>query len=89
MEGAFQESKQQLAQAIMLAHPAERARLIPITDASDTAMGAALEQIVDGIRQSLGFFSRRFMLTQTRYSTYDRELFSDLYSGTLPIHDRG
>lgn len=43
-------------------------------DASSTATGAVLEQFSDGSRQPLGFFSRKLLPTQTRYSTYDREL---------------
>lgn len=63
----------------MLAHPAKQAQLILVTDASDTAMGAALEQIIDGRRQPLGFYSKKFTATQTRYSAYNRELLA-IYS---------
>jgi len=58
----------------MLAHPAKRTRLILIADASDTAMGAALEQWIEGKRQPLGFFSKQLTPTQARYNAYDREL---------------
>lgn len=37
-------------------------------------MGAALEQVVDDKRKSLGFFSRKLTPAQTKYSAYDREL---------------
>ena len=43
-------------------------------DASDIAMGAALEQKIDGIIKPLAFFSRKLKPAQTRYSTFDREL---------------
>lgn len=58
----------------MLAYPKECVRLILTTDASDTAMGAALEQANDGKREPLGFFSQKFTPTQTKYSAYDRDL---------------
>lgn len=73
-ERAFEHSKEQLAQATLIAHPVGDTQLILTTDASDSAMGAVLEQVIDGTRQPLGFFSRKFTLTQTRYSAYDREL---------------
>lgn len=39
-----------LAQATLLAHPRKGADLVLITDASDTAMGAVLQQIKDSTR---------------------------------------
>lgn len=45
-----------------------------ITDASDTGMGAALEQKINDTWKPLGFFSGKFSPTERRYSTYDREL---------------
>lgn len=50
------------------------------TDASDTAIGATLEQQQpDKSRRPLGFFSRKLSPTEQRYSTYDRELLA-IYS---------
>lgn len=43
-------------------------------DASDFAVGAVLNQIVGNQVQPLAFFSKRMSATETRYSTYDREL---------------
>lgn len=71
---AFELCKQQLANATMLAHPARDAELSLCVDASDIAAGAVLHQIVDGITQPLGFFSKKFDKAQLGYSTYDREL---------------
>lgn len=70
-EEAFNETKQRLAEAVLLAHPAP---LILRIDASDSATGAVLEQRVTGGVEPLGFFSRKLTDPQTRYSTYDREL---------------
>lgn len=71
---AFEECKNELAKATLLAHPAANAPLVLQVDASDTAVGAALHQIIKGESQPLGFFSRRLTDTEKRYSTYDREL---------------
>ncbi|XP_052870548.1 uncharacterized protein LOC128276119, partial [Anopheles cruzii] len=71
---AFSACKEQLANAALLAHPVASAELSLWVDASDTAAGAALHQVVDGGLQPLGFFSKKFDATQRRYSTYDQEL---------------
>ena len=44
------------------------------SDASSTALGAALQQKVDGVRQPLGFFSRKLSRAERKYSTLGREL---------------
>lgn len=71
---AFENTKKLLAEAVRLAHPDSSATLVLSTDASDTAMGAALQQIADNHLQPLGFFSKALSPTQRNYSTYDREL---------------
>lgn len=71
---AFEECKQGLCQAAMLAHPDSSAQLALVTDASDTAMGAVLQQQRAGAWEPLAFFSRKFSPAQTKYSPYDREL---------------
>ncbi|KFD62480.1 hypothetical protein M514_25330 [Trichuris suis] len=45
-----------------------------MVDASDVAIGAALQQWENGAWQPLGFFSKKLSPAQQRYSTYDREL---------------
>lgn len=50
------------------------ASLTLVTDESDTAIRASLEQYVNGNWSSGGFFSRKLSDTERRYSTYDREL---------------
>lgn len=57
-----------------LAYPAKKAELILQTDASDTCVGAVLQQIVNGTIQPLGFYSKALTTTQQKYSTIDREL---------------
>ncbi|CAK9813145.1 Transposon Ty3-I Gag-Pol polyprotein [Anthophora plagiata] len=71
---AFEETKRQVAAATLLHHPRENAPLALRTDASDVAIGAALEQMVDGAWEPLGFFSRKLEKAQLNYSVYDREL---------------
>lgn len=71
---AFEACKQDLCNAAMLAHPNCNAKLALVTDASDTAIGAVLQQLQDDAWQPLAFFSRKLCPSQTKYSPYDREL---------------
>nr|CAH8871974.1 unnamed protein product [Trichobilharzia regenti] len=45
-----------------------------MTDASDVAVGAVLQQFSAGKWQPLSFFSKRLDATQSRYSAFSREL---------------
>ena len=45
-----------------------------MTDASDTAVGAVLQQYVKGTWHPISFFSRKMTPVKTWYSTFDREL---------------
>lgn len=72
---AFEACKEGLSQAALLAHPRFDAELALVTDASDSAIGAALQQqTTDGTFQPLAFFSRKLSPSQQKYSPYDREL---------------
>lgn len=71
---AFEGCKDSLCQAAMLAHPDCSAKLALVTDASDKAIGAVLQQFKDNAWQPLAFFSRKLSLAQQKYSPYDREL---------------
>ena len=73
-EHAFTSAKDSLAQAAMLATPNSADNLFLVTDASNIAIGAVLEQGTDGHRRPLGFFSRKLNTPQQKYSTFDREL---------------
>lgn len=73
-EQAFTNCKEDLAAAALLAHPDEQAALAVTTDASETAIGATLEQHREGKWQPLGFFSKKLTEAQQKYSAYDREL---------------
>ena len=58
----------------MLAHPQTNAPISLTTDASDTAVGAVLQQRVGQVWQPLAFFSHQLRPPEIKYSTFDREL---------------
>ena len=57
-ENCFLKAKQAIEKATVLAHPNHEANLKLITDASDSAVGAVLQQISNGLRQPLAFWSK-------------------------------
>ncbi|CAK1602576.1 unnamed protein product [Parnassius mnemosyne] len=71
---AFEACKESLSDAALLAHPDCQAKLALVTDASDKAIGAVLQQLKDDEWQPLAFFSRKLSTSQKKYSPYDREL---------------
>ena len=71
---AFDNAKRALSDAAYLKFPTPGLSLVLSTDASDIAIGAVLEQVLHGTKQPLAFFSRKLSLTESRYSTFDREL---------------
>lgn len=74
-ENAFQQCKIEFAYAALLAHPSATAYLALYVDTSDTAVGAALHQVIENELQPLGFYSKKLTGAQRKYSTYyDREL---------------
>ncbi|XP_031781374.1 uncharacterized protein LOC103316974 [Nasonia vitripennis] len=73
-QDAFEKTKRALADAVTTTFLRREAPLRLYTDASDVAIGAALEQYErEDIWRPLGFFSRKLSDTERRYSTYDRE----------------
>ncbi len=73
-EHAFNIAKQSLIDATILAHPKHDATLSLVVDASDTNVGAVLQQLHDNSWQPLAFFSKSLQPAETRYSTFSREL---------------
>uniref|UniRef100_A0ABD2WT32 Reverse transcriptase RNase H-like domain-containing protein n=2 Tax=Trichogramma kaykai TaxID=54128 RepID=A0ABD2WT32_9HYME len=72
---SFQELQESIVDATCNTFLRPDAELALRTDASNIAIGAALEQKEpDGSWRPLGFFSRKLDPTQRKYSTYDREL---------------
>ena len=71
---SFNATKEALAKASLLTYPTLDAPTCLTTDASDTAVGAVLQQNVCGTWTPISFFSRKLTPAETRYSTFDREL---------------
>ena len=67
-------TKEALASAALLSYPTTDSPTSLMTDASDTAVGAVLQQYVDGSWHPISFFSKKLTPAETRYSTFDREL---------------
>ncbi|CAK1592500.1 unnamed protein product [Parnassius mnemosyne] len=61
---AFESCKQSLCQATLLEHPDCSAKIALMTDASDTAIGAVLQQRKEGSWQPLAFFSQNLSVAQ-------------------------
>ena len=57
-ENSFLKAKQAVEKATVLAHSNHKANLELITDASDSVVGAVLQQISNGLRQPLAFWSK-------------------------------
>ncbi|VDL64552.1 unnamed protein product, partial [Hymenolepis diminuta] len=71
---AFEKVKTLLIESTTLAYQDPEANLTLSTDASQVAVGAILEQRTGDIVRPLAFFSAKLTSTQTRYSTFGREL---------------
>jgi hypothetical protein len=76
MDTAFASTKQALAKATLIAHPAANATLSLAVDASNSHVGACLQQRRPHQQawEPLGFFSKKLEKAQTSYSAFDREL---------------
>ena len=75
-EHAFQELKRDMTTTPVLAFPNNEDPFILDTDASDTAIGAALYQIQNGVERPVSFASHTLTPAQTRYCTTRKELLS-------------
>ena len=71
---AFTAIKEALAKSTLLAHPKPHAPTRIMTDVSECAVGAVLQQKIEDSRQSIAFFSRKLRPAETRYSAFDRDL---------------
>ena len=71
---AFVAIKEALANATLLSHPKADAPTNIVTDASDVAVGAVLQQYNDHCWCPIAYFSKKLQPAETRYSTFDREL---------------
>ena len=71
---AFTTVKQSLIQATLLVHPKPDTLTNIISDASDNAVGAMLQQFINDQWCPVAFFSKKLKLAETKYSIFDREL---------------
>ena len=71
---AFTNIKNALANATLLVHPEQNAPACIMTDASEMAVGAVLQQYIHGQWCPLAYFSKTLKPPETRYSTFDCEL---------------
>ena len=71
---AFDLAKQTLSNSVLLAHPQPNASTCITTDASNFAVGAVLEQLIDGQWKPISFFSKKLNSAELNYSAFDREL---------------
>lgn len=74
MNQAFVTCKENLAQATLLTHPDPNAQLGLFTDASNTSVGACLQQLVNNEWEPLAFFSQKLTTRQVEWPAYYREL---------------
>jgi RNase H-like domain found in reverse transcriptase len=74
METGFCRIKELLCSATTLAHPEPAAAISLSVDASDTHVGAVLQQGVGAARRPLAFYSKKLDSAQPHYSAFDREL---------------
>ena len=71
---AFAAIKDALATTTLLTHPKPFAPTCIMSDASDRAVGAVLQQHINGEWHPVSYFSKKLRPAETRYSTFDREL---------------
>jgi len=71
---AFRDIIAALIESTLLTHPVPEAPTCIMTDVSNTAVGAVLQQFVDGHWSPISYFSKALKPAETRYSTFDREL---------------
>ena len=71
---AFETIKKAIADATMLVHLDVQLPLSISVDASNTAIGAVLQQRMAKAWLPIAFFSRKLSACETRYSTFGREL---------------
>lgn len=70
----FERCKSSLSRMTLLSHPVRNVPLALVCDASNTAIGAVIQQRIEEDWQPLAFFSKKMNKAQTQYSAYDREL---------------
>jgi hypothetical protein len=78
IQQAFQQLKNALISAPVLAVPDVERPFVVTTDASDHAIGAVLSQGNGGMERPVAFMSRTLSSTERNYATYDKEMLAIL-----------
>jgi len=78
-ETAFQALKERLMSAPILVPPRDEGQYVLDTDASDTALGAVLQQEQDGQLRVIGYASRALTNAERRYCITRKELLGVVY----------
>ena len=73
-QNVFNKVKEVLSEAVLLHHPQPNAPTSLTVDASNTAIGAQLEQRQGGSWVPLAFLSRKLSDSEKKYSAFDRKL---------------
>ena len=73
-DDAFLAARAALADVPPLTFPCPDAPISIATDASDTGIGAVLQQLIDGTWTPLSFYSKKLKPAETKYSAFDKEL---------------
>ena len=80
---SFCKLKQALSKSVLLHYLSPDTTLSLTTDASETAIGAALHEVSSSDKnRPLAFFSRRLSQAERNYSTFDKELLA-IYAATV------
>ena len=72
----FEESKEALANATLLAFPDPDAEAQLVTDASGNSIGCVLQQVKNGVTTPLAFWSKGLTSGQLSWSAFEKELFA-------------
>ena len=74
LNSAFIKAKELLSTVPELVHPQPDVPLSLAVDASDSHVGAVMQQLLNNTWSPLAFFSRKLSNAEKKYSTFDREL---------------
>ena len=74
LDSAFTRAKALPSSVPELLHPCPDAPISLSVDASDTHLGAVLQQLLGGSWAPLAFYSKKLSNTDKKYSAFDREL---------------
>ena len=74
LDSTFSSAKLLLASVPVVTHPVPGAGVSLAVDASDSHVGAVLQQRLRGSWSPLAFFSKKLSTAESKYSAFDREL---------------